>query len=41
MDKIIYPELTMDLVRVTEASALLSSLYLGCGNMEKNQSCLY
>lgn len=35
MNKIIYPELTMDLVRVTEASALLSSLYLGCGNMEK------
>lgn len=35
MDKKIYPELTMDLVRVTEASALVSSLYLGSGDMKK------
>ncbi len=34
MEKKIYPELTMDFVRVTEASALMSSLYLGCGNLE-------
>ncbi len=34
MEKKIYPELTMDFVRVTESSALMSSLYLGCGNLE-------
>lgn len=34
MEKKIYPELTMDFVRVTEASSLIGSLFLGSGNLE-------
>lgn len=34
MAKELYPEITLDLVRVTEAASLMSSLYLGFGNKE-------
>jgi fructose-1,6-bisphosphatase II len=35
VEKELYPEVTLDLVRVTEAAALMSSIYLGFGNKEK------
>ncbi|HOO74665.1 MAG: class II fructose-bisphosphatase [Thermotogae bacterium] len=34
MNKDLYPEITLDIVRVTEAAALMSSIYLGFGNKE-------